>query len=199
MSRPLPGLEISQLCLFSGLLSPHFSLWNPRGLYLGCFGFSSIMVSQLSSFFFFFSSLAFFIFLFFMLFPPHTELFQSSYHLWFFLLFGLLDVATLYCSFSFHSLNSSIPEYSHGSFLWCLYFDYVLFFWFHWLIFLFSYSWLSFLKTPILNSLLGKLWIAVSLITGRSLWTFGDVMFPCFFMFRCFHCFFCIWNCFHLL
>ena len=108
----------------------------------------------------------------------------------------LLSIAVFFISFT----ESSIPEYSHDSFLWCLYFDYVLFFWFHWLIFLFSYSWLSFLKTPILNSLLGKLWIAVPLITGRSLWTFGDVMFPCFFMFQgVLHCFFSIWNCFHLL
>lgn len=98
----------------------------------------------------------------------------------FFLLFGFLDVATLYCSFFI-----SFTEFFHSSTTW--FFLVMSVFWLC-IVFLISlthlsvfYSWLSFLKTPILNSLLGKLWIAVSLITGRSLWTFGDVMFPLFF------------------
>ena len=162
------------------------------------------MVSQLSSFFFFFLFIGFLHF-----FSFFHAFFSSLWVISKFLSFISVIFPSLrstWCCysllqfFSFHSLNSSIPEYSFGSFFWCLYFDYILFFWFHWPIFLFSYSWLSFLKTPILNSLLGKLWIAVPLITGRLLWTFRDVMFPCFFMLQgVLPCFFCIWNCFHLL
>lgn len=82
--------------------------------------------------------------------------------------------------FTFHSLNSSVTEFLFGLFLWSLSLCLIphphlrffwLFFWFCWIVSMFSCTSLGFLKTAVLNSLLGKLQICVfwGLVTGRLL------------------------------
>ena len=72
--------------------------------------------------------------------------------------------------------------------------------WFHWIIFLFSNSSLSFLKTIILNCLPGKLQISISLfwLLGNH-WSFGGIMWPWVFMFlEVLYCCRHIWRSTHL-
>lgn len=66
----------------------------------------------------------------------------------------------------------------------------------------FSCSSLNFVKTDILNYLLGKWWISISMgsVTGILLCSFGGILFPWYFTFlEVLHCQLLIWRSSHLL
>lgn len=87
-------------------------------------------------------------------------------------------VNALYCIF-IHSLNSSAPEFLFDSYSWFVFFISLN------CLSLFSYASLSFLTTVILNYLLHKSQISMSLgsVTRRLLWSYGCIFFLIFHVF----------------